>query len=107
MTGLPVLIALGYNHLLDEGDLFRPHLHTHIPSGNHYSVSRFYDFIDILHAFLVLDLGDYRKICPRRTDSFPHRFHTFRRADEGGSHHICTVLPRTMSSICLGDRRQI
>ena len=43
---------------LDHRYIFQGNLHAHIAAGDHDSVCRFDDAVDIVHALLILDLGD-------------------------------------------------
>ena len=51
-------IAFGDDFLLDNGHVFHGDLHPQIAPGHHDPVHHLEDFVDVVHPFLVLDLGD-------------------------------------------------
>ena len=55
--GLLCLHALGDDAALDAGNLLDGHLDAQVATGNHDAVAGIDDFVDVVHAFLVLNLG--------------------------------------------------
>ena len=52
------IVNLFNDHLLDHGNILHRDLHTHIAPGNHNSIRHPDDFINIIYALLILNLGD-------------------------------------------------
>ena len=55
---LPQLVALGNNLFLDNGHIFHGNLYPQIPPGHHNTVGHLENLIDVVHAFLVFNLGN-------------------------------------------------
>lgn len=55
---LASLVALSDDHLLSEDNVLEWNFNAHVAAGNHDAVGYFEDFIEIIQAFLVFDLGD-------------------------------------------------
>ena len=55
---LPQDVGAGDTILLDDGDLGKVDLHAHVTAGDHHAVGYGKDLIDVVHALLVLQLGD-------------------------------------------------
>ena len=57
-NNLSCRIYLLNNLLLDDRHMFQRNFHTHVSSGDHDSVCRLDDRINVIHALLIFNLGN-------------------------------------------------
>ena len=86
-------IAFFYDHFLDMGYFLSRDFYAQIPSGYHDAIGSFYDFINILHTFSILDLCNNRNmLCVVFLKNFPDFFNAFGTPDKRGSNKINILL---------------
>mmetsp|Transcript_19376 Transcript_19376/g.36404 ORF Transcript_19376/g.36404 Transcript_19376/m.36404 type:complete len:501 (-) Transcript_19376:46-1548(-) len=79
---LALLIALHDNHLLHEPDLLDVNLHAHVTASNHDAIARRNDLVDVVDAFLVLNLGDDPDGTTSHAERVPNELHVLGILDE-------------------------
>jgi hypothetical protein len=94
---------------LKHRNLFGRHLHAEIAPGDHQPVSLLQDFLQVVNALAVLDLGDHRLVPTGFPDHVPDRSDIVGPADEGDGDqvHVEPDAVDDVQSILLGDRRQV
>ena len=87
------LMALADHLLLQHGNLCGRNLHTQITPGNHDTVSSGQDVVNVVHALLILDLGNNLDIVSAvLLEHLTDGFHISGAAHEGSGHEVKVIL---------------
>ena len=79
-------------HLLNHRHLLQRNLHAQIAARHHDAVAHAQNFVDVLHALHVFNLGDDGDICASLgAENLAHIQNILRAAREGGGHKIHAV----------------
>ena len=89
---LAVAQGVGDDVLLDDGDLGKVDLHAHVAAGNHHAVGHGQDLIDVVHALLVLQLGDDAHVGVVLIQQAANLHHVLGAAAEGRRHKVKALL---------------
>ena len=88
---------LGQDALLDEdaldaGDAFLGHFNAQVATGHHDAVGHFEDFVDVVHAFLILNLGNDFDVAAVGVQDFADVEHVLLVAYEGVGDEVDVLL---------------
>ena len=87
------LEALADDLLLEDGHPGGWDLHPQVAPGHHDAVGGGENLVDVVHALLILDLGDDAHVVPAEgPEDLPHRLDVGGPADEGGGDEVEVVL---------------
>ena len=96
------------NHLLNDRNVLKRNLYTHVATGNHDTVGNADDLIDVLHTLHVLDLRDDMDVLAAFfLKNLADCKHVIRAAHEGCRNEIIVVLHRkyNIAVVFLADVR--
>ena len=83
------------NHLLDDWNILKRNLYTHVAAGNHDTIGNADDLVNVLHALHVLDLcNDMDVLAAFFFENPADCKHVIRAAHERGCNKIIVVLHR-------------
>ena len=83
------------NHLLDDRNILKRNLYTHVAAGNHDTIGNADDLVNVLHALHVLDLcNDMDVLAAFFFENPADCKHVIRAAHERGCNKIIVVLHR-------------
>ena len=105
---------LGQDTLADEdtlnaGDALLRHLDAQVATGYHHAVGHFEDFVDIVHALLVLYLGDDADVAALRVENLADVQDVLAVAHEGVGDEVDVAVDGIVdvAAVALGQRRQV
>ena len=79
--------------LLEDGHLGGGDLHPQVTPGHHDAVGGLQDLVDVVHALLILDLGDDADLLAAEAVQYlPHRLNISGPADKGSGNEVEIVL---------------